>query len=438
MEAFFIYELTLVLGLAIFTGYFVQFHRRRQIYRLRLEDIRPTHRDRPLAQHPIIDDSRCLGCGSCAEACPEGEVLGVIHGKARLIDPAGCVGHGECAKACPVSAITIGMPDRELRGDLPLVDEWQQTTVPRLYICGELGGISLIRNAIEQGKTAVAHIAANPHRSTDARVQDVVIIGAGPAGISAALAAKQHGLSYLVLEQQEAGGTIRHFPRQKLVMNRPVALPLYGKLNRTEYTKEALLKIFDAIVARYQLNIITSQKVSLVRKEKKLFRVVGGNRTYWARHVILALGRRGTPNKLKVPGEELPKVAYQLTDARYYQGNNLLVVGGGDSAVEAAIALARQQNSTVTISYRQERFYRIKRRNAELLETFIASGQIIPIFNSRVREIGKEKVVLDTPAGALQIDNDYVFVCAGGTMPFEMLREAGVTFGGEGAFLATN
>lgn len=431
MEAFFIYELTLVLGLAIFTGYFVKFHRRRQNYRMRLEDIRPTHRDRPLAQHPIIDESLCLGCGSCAEACPEGEVLGVIHGKARLIDPVSCVGHGECAKACPISAIAIGMPDRQLRADLPMIDAWQQTNVSRLYITGELGGISLIRNAIEQGKTAVAHIASNPHRSTDARVQDVVIIGAGPAGISAALAARQHNLSYLVLEQQEAGGTIRHFPRQKLVMNRPVSLPLYGKLKRTEYTKEEILKIFEDIVARYQLNIITSQKVSLVRKEKRLFRVVSGNTTYWARHVILALGRRGTPNKLNVPGEEQPKVVYQLTDARYYQGNDLLVVGGGDSAVEAAIALARQQNNTVTISYRQERFYRIKRRNAELLETFIASGQIIPVFNSRVREIGRDKVILDTPAGALQIDNDYVFICVGGTMPFSMLREAGIQFGGE-------
>ncbi len=386
---------------------------------------------RPRYQYPFIDDSQCIGCGSCVAACPEGDVLGVVHGKATIINGLRCVGHGYCEPACPVGALKVGLGDITTREDIPLLDEHYQTNVPGLYIVGELGGLSLIRNAITQGKAALEHIAGNISRSTDNSVKDVIIVGAGPAGLSAALTAIQHKLSYQVLDQQAPGGTILQYPRRKLVMTQPVEIPLYGWLDRKEYSKEQLLEIWEEIIRKYQIQIASGYKLEHVVKENGVFKVITSQGEFYSRHVVLALGRRGTPRKLNVPGEHLPKVMYQLVDARGYNNHNILVVGGGDSAVEAAVGLARQKGNKVFVSYRKAKFFRIKKKNEDRILSMIKKGKVIPIFNSHVKEIRVHSVVIQTEAEIKEIPNDYVFIFAGGLPPFEMLKKMGIRFGGK-------
>jgi thioredoxin reductase len=160
-----------------------------------------------------------------------------------------------------------------------------------------------------------------------------VIAGAGPAGLTAALAAHANGMRYIVLEQGSIGGTIFHYPRQKLVLTSPVELPLYGKLKASEIAKEELLKIWLDIVQTNKLNIQTNAKLESVSPIQGGFKIGYSGSTITTKNIILALGRRGSPRKLVVPGEEQPKVTYQLIEAEAYVQKRILIVGGGDSAI---------------------------------------------------------------------------------------------------------
>ncbi len=200
----------------------------------------------PLSLHPVIDAASCLGCGTCTLACPEGDVLGLIGGKADLIEPSHCIGHGACRAACPTDAIRLVFGSAERGVDLPVVGPDFQSNVPGIFIAGELGGMGLIRNAVTQGQQAVAAIASLPGLRHAGRL-DLVIVGAGPAGISAALAAKQKGLSYCVIEQDDLGGTVFKYPRGKVVMTAPAMLPIVGQVNFREVSKEKLLAFWKDI-----------------------------------------------------------------------------------------------------------------------------------------------------------------------------------------------
>src|SRR5688572_6578478 len=390
--------------------------------------------DRPTAQFPYIDPRLCIGCGACVAACPEGDVLGVVGGTATVINGLRCVGHARCEEACPVSAITVGLGDMKGRADMPQVDEWNETDTPGLFLAGEVRGLALVRNAIGQGRKVIERIAERVKDLPPAPegTSDVLIVGAGPAGLSAALAATERGLSFLVLEQEgDLGGSLLHYPRRKMVLLQPVDLPLHGRLSKEEYQKEHFLQLMEGLVKEHRLNIKFGQQVTGVRRIDDGFFEVGTlSDMHWARSVILAVGRRGTPRKLDVPGEELPKVMYRLIDAEGYRGQKLLVVGGGDSAVEAAIGLGQQPGNEVTLSYRREKLVRIKRKNEERLAPLLAAGRIRPLFNSRVLEITPDRVRLKVGAGDLVIANDYVFVFAGGDPPFDFLKHCGVRFGG--------
>jgi thioredoxin reductase (NADPH) len=388
----------------------------------------------PRAQHPHIDNARCIGCGTCTEVCPEGEVLALIGGKAAIVNPHKCIGHSMCAEACPVGAITMVLAHPSMSADMPFLTPEYETSVRNLFIVGELGGLALIKNAVNQGRQCVDTIAhrlkaTGPARSAPG-VYDVLIVGAGPGGISASLRAIENQLRYLTVEQDEIGGTVAKYPRQKLVLTSPVEFPIYGKFKKTELSKENLLTFWNAVLQRADFKPRTGEKVEDIKKEADgIFTVVTSKNQYRAHAVVLALGRGGTPRKLGVKGEDLPKVMYRLIETEAYSNRRILVVGGGDSAVEAAMGLAHQPGNQVTLSYRKEAFSRIKERNAQRVQDCIRKGRVRVLFNSMPVEIKPESVVLDVNGQVQEIPNDYVWVFAGGTSPNDFLKKIGVEFG---------
>lgn len=395
----------------------------------------PVFSEGPRAQHPQILSDACIGCGACVSVCPEGDVLALVSGKATIVNAHKCIGHAFCAEACPVGAITMVMAKPGSSADMPIIGDDYETSVPNLFIIGELGGLALIKNAVNQGRDCVDSImrrfASSQPAPTDSSVWDLIIVGAGPAGISASLRAAEHRLSALTLERESVGGTVSKYPRQKLVMTSPVEFPLHGRFSKTSLSKEDLLRFWQKIMARTDLNIRTGEGVEAVQRGANgLFRVKTGIKEYSARAVVLAMGRAGTPRKLGVKGEELPHVLYRLIEADHYTGQNILVVGGGDSAVEAAMGLAHQAGNRVTLSYRRGEFSRLKDRNARRIAEQIAARKLDVLFNSAPVEFRIGSVVIDVAGQLRELPNDFVWIFAGGTSPSEFLKSAGIAFGG--------
>src|SRR5246127_2256389 len=388
----------------------------------------------PMAQHPHIDNNKCIGCATCTGVCPEGDVLAMIGGKAVLVNGHKCIGHGLCAEACSVGAITMVMASPSMRADMPYLTPEFETSIENLFIVGELGGLALIKNAVNQGRDCVDTLIRRRTAAADASAQpgvyDLLIVGAGPSGISASLRAIEKKLNYVTLEQDEIGGTVAKYPRQKLVLTRPVEFPLYGKFNKTELSKEDLLAFWQKVMQRADFKARTGERVTDIRKEADgIFAVATTKNQYRAHAVVLALGRGGTPRKLGVKGEELPKVMYRLIEADHYTNKKILVVGGGDSAVEVAMGLAYQKGNQVTLSYRQTTFNRIKERNAQRVEECIRKRKLQVLFESAPVEIKAESVVLKVKGETQEIANDYVWVFAGGIPPNDFLKKVGIHFG---------
>ena len=387
----------------------------------------------PSSQHPHIDTSHCIGCATCTLVCPEGDVLAMIAGKAVIVNGYKCIGHSLCAEACPVGAIEMVMAKASMGADMPRLTPEHETSVENMFIVGELGGLALIKNAVNQGRDCVDLVAARLAAAgpiADKDVHDILVIGAGPAGISASLRAIEQKLRYITIERDEIGGTVAKYPRQKLVMTSPVQFPMYGKFKKTELSKENLLAFWDTVLNRADFNVRTGESVTdILRGDQGVFTVVTSSSAYKARAVILALGRTGTPRKMGVTGEELPKVMYRLIEADHYVNKKILVVGGGDSAVEAAMGLANQVGNKVTLSYRQDRFSRIKERNSKRIEECISKGKLTVLYKSMPTEVKEESVVMDVDGVQQEIPNDYVWVFAGGTPPNDFLKKIGVGFG---------
>jgi len=390
----------------------------------------------PASIHPVIDSNICKGCGACVNACPEREkqVLGIIAGKAALINPTSCIGHGACKIACPFDAITLVFGSEKRGVDIPNVSPEFETNVPGMYIAGELGGMGLIRNAVTQGVQAMDAIANNRRVKNASRqssdIYDVVIIGAGPAGFSATLAAMQKNLRHVTLEQESLGGTVCNYPRGKLVMTAPVELPLAGKMSFTETSKEKLLAFWQKIEKDHKVKINYQQNVKDIVQHDDYFEVITEGEKYKSKTVLLSIGRRGTPRKLDVPGEDQPKVVYRLIDPEQYRGMHVLIVGGGDSALEAALSISEEQGTTVTLSYRSEAFSRAKEKNRQKVEQAIAKGSLNVIYNSTVVEVTEKTVKLkrknDQQDELIEIANDGIIVNAGGILPTPFLKQIGI------------
>lgn len=383
----------------------------------------------PPTLHPEIDHLLCIGCTNCVAACPEQgshQVLGMIRKKAHLVGPTNCIGHGACKAVCPVNAITLVFGTARRGVDIPFINPDFQTNVPGIFIAGELGGMGLIRNAVEQGRQAVDSVVklVKPQHQN---ALDVVIVGAGPAGFAATLASTASKIRHVTVEQEELGGTVAHFPRRKLVMTQPADLPIVGKMPFKEVQKEALIDYWREIEQKTGIQISYSERVeSITPQAKGGFSVVTNKQSYDTRTVLLCIGRRGTPRKLGVPGEEMDKVVYRVIDPAQHLNQHVLVVGGGDSALEAATTIAEEVGTTVTLSYRSDAFSRAKPKNRQRVEEMVSSGKLQVLFSSNVKAIHKAFVDIAIGDETVSLPNDSVVVSAGGILPSAFLKTIGI------------
>lgn len=378
----------------------------------------------PQTLHPVVDTDKCMGSLSCLSACPEGDILGVVDGKAALVSPSSCIGHGKCAIECPVNAITLVFGTSQRGVDLPEVNEFFETSRAGVHIVGELGGMGLIKNAITQGLQCAQHLGKTV--SAKGGDNDVVIVGAGPAGLATALGLKEKGLRFKVLEQDSVGGTIAHYPRQKVVMTERVQLPFYGKFGKPLISKEELLDSWAGALKKSHVSVDEGVKVERIDGQDGAFTVHTSKGTFSAKKVVLAVGRRGTPRKLGVPGEQLEKVAYRLVDPQQYEGSRVAVVGGGDAALEAAISLAESTESEVVLSYRQAELGKAREANKTRFKELVDAGRIFAFMPSTVTSIGEKDLVLSHDGKPVKLPNDFVIACLGGELPAPFLEANGI------------
>ncbi len=403
-------------------------HRKQKQSELVRQEAIQTGLAEPASLHPIIDRNKCIGCKSCVYVCPQQlghNVLGIFHGKAELLEPANCIGHGACKKVCPEGAITLVFGTEKRGVDIPLVDDDFETNVKGIFIAGELGGMGLIRNAIEQGKSAMKSIIGSLPKGSNKTYQ-VVIVGAGPAGLAATLAAQDANLKYLTVDQDSLGGTVFQYPRGKIVMTQPVDLPMVGKMHFRETTKEKLLEFWQGVEQQTGIKVNYHEIVANIEPSGDGFKVKTNKGEYETDRVLLAIGRRGTPRKLGIPGEELSKVVYRLIDPAQYQHQKVIIVGGGDSALEAALAIADEPGTEVSISYRSESFSRAKAKNRERIDSYASEGKVKLYLSSSPKEISEESITLVSNDQDIVVPNDAVIINAGGILPTGFLKQTGI------------
>lgn len=425
IEKIVIYGSAILLCLVIVAIYIFRLRRISRKTEAKISDAMTAGTHEPVSLHPVVDPGNCIATGACITACPEKDILGILRGKATTINASQCVGHGACFHACPTQAISLCIGTEQRGVELPHVNQYFETNIPGISIAGELGGMGLIRNAVEQGRQAVDHIARVLDPSHQAEF-DVLIVGAGPAGISGSLTAKKHGLKFLTLEQDSLGGTVYTFPRKKVVMTSPMELPLHGRVKMLETSKAELLGLWNSVLNKQDIRVLEHTKAERIRPEGNHFRIsTSAGQEYTAKHVLLAIGRRGTPRKLNVPGEESAQVAYRLLEPEQILNEHILVVGGGDSAVEAALQLC--DNNQVILSYRKDAFSRIKPGNSRKIHDAMKQGMLDVKFNTRLRQIDEQEALLaNGGAGDQRIQTDRIYIFAGGELPTQFLNKIGI------------
>lgn len=426
MEQYIAYSFAALLIVVVLFIYIRKMKRESKVVDEKIKIAREQGLHEPVSLYPVVNPYRCIKSGACIEACPEKDILGIRNGRATIINASRCIGHGACFQACPVEAISLCIGTEKRGVDLPHVSPTFETNVPGVFIAGELGGMGLIRNAVTQGYEAVENIAKTLKKDVEA-TYDLVIVGAGPAGISASLASKKFNLKALTLEQDTLGGTVFTFPRAKIVMTSPMDLPLHGKVKLNETSKQQLLELWQKVLQDNDIAIQENSKVEAITPVDGKFVVetIKGEKVT-TKAVLLTIGRRGTPRKLDVPGEKKEKVAYRLLEPEHISGKKVLVVGGGDSAIESALLLA--DANQVSISYRSDSFSRIKPKNSERLNEALNKGSIKVMFNTIIKSIEDQSVRYagKDSAEIQEMENDLVYIFAGGELPTDFLRKIGI------------
>ena len=418
------YFIALLLCAIIVFIYLRKIKKSSQVVEAKVEKAKQEGLFEPVSLYPEIDVNNCIKSGACITACPEKDILGIMNGRATLINASQCIGHGACFHSCPVEAISLVIGTEKRGVDLPHIDQDFQTNVPGIYIAGELGGMGLIKNSVEQGQAAVENIIKSGIRK-DNSSYDLIIVGAGPAGISASLMAKKHNLNFLTLEQDSLGGTVFTFPRSKIVMTSPMQLPLHGKVQLYNTSKSELLELWQKVLSENNISIKERTKVEMISYENDHFKLkTNTNEEFKTKKILLAIGRRGSPRKLNIAGEETEKVAYRLLEPENIHSKKIVVVGGGDSAIEAALSLAEQNK--VILSYRSEAFNRIKPKNRENVNRAAEKGVLKIIYKSNLLSVDKEHVIMNIENEQINVKNDLVYIFAGGELPTQFLQNAGV------------
>jgi len=426
LENILIYSFAAILCIAVVLIYLRKKNRDSKIVDEKIRKAKEDGLHEPVSLHPVIDANKCIQTGACVRACPERDIIGIRNGKAEIINASRCIGHGACFHACPTEAISLHIGTEQRGVDLPHIDQSFETNIPGIYIAGELGGMGLIKNAVEQGRQAVENIAKSIGKQHNAEY-DLIIVGAGPAGISGALTAKKHDLKFLILEQDTLGGTVFTFPRSKIVMTSPMDLPLFGKIKLYQTSKSELLNLWQTVIRKNNIAIIENSKVESIVPIDNTFTVTTARGDkYSASRILLSIGRRGTPRKLNVPGEMQEKVAYRLLDPENIAGKHIVIVGGGDSAVESALMLSDQNK--VTISYRSEAFSRIKPLNSSAVNEAAVSGRLEILFNTNLTSIDPDTVTIENlkTGEKSTIPNHLVYIFAGGELPSQFLEKTGI------------
>jgi thioredoxin reductase (NADPH) len=426
IENILIYFIAVAICVSVVVIYLRKKTRESRIVSAKIKKAKEEGLHEPVSLHPVVDANRCIQTGACISACPEHDILGIQNGKAVIINASQCIGHGACFHACPTGAISLRIGTEKRGVDLPHINQNFETNVPGIFIAGELGGMGLIKNAVEQGRQAVENIHKGIIKDHKASF-DLIIIGAGPAGISAALTAKKYGIKFLVLEQDSLGGTVYTFPRKKIVMTSPMDLPLFGKVKLFETSKAELLDLWETVLTKNKITVNENTKVDSIVSEDGIFKITTIKaEQYTTVNILLAIGRRGTPRKLNVPGEMKEKVAYRLIEHEGISGKDIIVVGGGDSAIESALLLSDENH--VTLSYRNEVFNRLKPKNTIALNKAISEKKIDVRLNTNLISIEDDIITLAVGKEGehLKLKNNLVYIFAGGELPTQFLEKAGI------------
>ncbi len=381
-----------------------------------------------------INDDRCTGCDACVAVCPT-NVLDLVQNKSRVLRFQDCIQCEACMWVCPTEALVMhreGTKPPPLQ--VPDLQPTYETKVPGQYLIGEVAGKPLVKNAANIGRAVVRDMLKNGlppgALGKEDKCFDVIIVGSGPGGLSAALTCIRNKLSYVVLEKEQMiASTIARYPKGKLIMAEPYDAKNLSLLPIFDSSKENLLPIWQEVVRRSAMNLLLGETVEVIEQNREgVFRVKASSGAFYSQRVVLSTGTRGKPRTLGVPGENLAKVHSLLEDPQQYRGGVVLVAGGGDSALEAAMALA-DAGASVLLSYRGKQFHRASSKNKQAIGSYVAGKKIKCAFTSQVIEFAKDTVTLSYASGGTKTyPNDAAFVLIGSDPPVQWLGKLGIRF----------